>query len=279
MKAFIITLENNPGSREAAAVCLESALKHGYCAELFRASTGVDGVQMLSSEGIAPVTANERASEVLRSHQAAWLSKPGTIGCYASHYRLWKLCAELDEPIVVFEHDALVLAPFPAIDWEGVLHFECEGNLTRVGTDWASGDRMETGTGVYRLGFSPAELPELVCIPCCHAYAIKPHAARALVEDARTNGWLAADRAVREPVVSIETHNPSLATFQSEFMYVSTTSPRRWRDGVGKRLRQILAQWLESGLRVGRSALPKPVRHFLWVHLVASLHARLSAGD
>ena len=29
----------------------------------------------------------------------------GEIGCYASHLRLWKICVELGEPIVVLEDD------------------------------------------------------------------------------------------------------------------------------------------------------------------------------
>lgn len=30
---------------------------------------------------------------------------PGERGCYASHYRLWQKCVELDEPIVILEDD------------------------------------------------------------------------------------------------------------------------------------------------------------------------------
>lgn len=229
MKAYIITLFNNSNSVAAARNCHASALEHGYDVDYFEASTGITGQAFLRAEGIQPITVTGGATDALRHHQRDWVGQPGTLGCYVSHFRLWQRAVELDEPIVVFEHDALVLAPFPAIGWRDVLHLECEGNLTRLGADWARNDHMATGSGVYRLGFRPSELPELVCMPCCHAYAIKPHAAAALIEDARCQGWFAVDRAMREPVVMIETHNPSLATFQRKYMNVSSTASWRWK--------------------------------------------------
>ncbi|BBL77332.1 glycosyltransferase family 25 protein [Methylomagnum ishizawai] len=230
MKAYIITLSGNPSSAAAARNCHASALAQGYDVAYFEASTGTTGRAVLQEEGIRPITATGGGTASLRRHQREWLEQPGTLGCYASHFRLWRRSVELGEPIVVFEHDALALAPFPAIGWRDVLHMECEGNLTRLGADWARNDRMETGHGIYRLGFSPSELPELVCMPCCHAYAIQPHAAAALIEDARRQGWFAVDRAMREPVVMIETHSPSLATFQKEYMNVSSTASWRWKS-------------------------------------------------
>lgn len=245
MKAYIITLFNNSISETAARICRESALRHGYEAEYFEASTGKSGREFLKREKIQPIIVTGRADSAVLKHQRRWVSQPGTLGCYASHFRLWQRAVELQEPIVIFEHDALVLAPFPAIDWKDVLHFECEGNITRLGTEWARDDCMETGTGLYRLKFRPVELPDLVCIPCGHAYAIKPHAAQALIDDAKANGWFAVDRAIREPIVTIETHNPSLATFQPKFMYVSTTTSRLWkirqsiRHGFGKAILRL----------------------------------------
>jgi GR25 family glycosyltransferase involved in LPS biosynthesis len=39
----------------------------------------------------------------------------GAQGCFLSHYTLWNLCVELNEPIIVLEDDATVLGPIPSI--------------------------------------------------------------------------------------------------------------------------------------------------------------------
>lgn len=296
MKAYIITLFDNRSSFAAARACYDSARLHGYDVEYFKAANGKTGSAFLKQEGIRHVADTGKADPALIEHQRRWMRRAGTVGCYASHYRLWELAVELQEPIVIFEHDALALAPFPdGLEWQDVLHLECEGNLVRRAADWAQGDRMETGEGVYRLGFTPVELPGLVCIPCCHAYAIKPHTAQALIADAKANGWFAADRFVREPVVMIETHNPSLATFQPEYMHVSSTSPRpwggnglprTWKGGGSDAARlwrkihrtayRSLLAGVDLALRAGRLAMPKPARHFLWTRGVGRIHAWLT---
>lgn len=42
-----------------------------------------------------------------QTYRAKTLS-PGQLGCYASHYLLWKKCVELNKPIIVIEDDALL---------------------------------------------------------------------------------------------------------------------------------------------------------------------------
>jgi hypothetical protein len=47
--------------------------------------------------------------------------KPGVMGCFYSHYRLWGKCVELNETIGIFEDDVKVLRPLVPIDFEEVL--------------------------------------------------------------------------------------------------------------------------------------------------------------
>ncbi|MEZ9269059.1 glycosyltransferase family 25 protein, partial [Vibrio splendidus] len=42
-----------------------------------------------------------------QTYRAKTLSA-GQLGCYASHYLLWKKCVELNQPIIVIEDDALL---------------------------------------------------------------------------------------------------------------------------------------------------------------------------
>ena len=37
----------------------------------------------------------------------------GVLGCFLSHYFLWKKCVELDVPIGVLEYDAIIIKPLP----------------------------------------------------------------------------------------------------------------------------------------------------------------------
>lgn len=37
----------------------------------------------------------------------------GVKGCFLSHYTMWKKCLELNKPILIFEHDGLMINPLP----------------------------------------------------------------------------------------------------------------------------------------------------------------------
>jgi hypothetical protein len=49
------------------------------------------------------------------------LSRPGVIGCFYSHYNLWKKCVELKEPIMIFEDDVKFYRGYHPVEFDGVL--------------------------------------------------------------------------------------------------------------------------------------------------------------
>ena len=104
-RAYIITISGHEKSEEQAAACAASCEKVGMPHTLWDAFDGTKG------EIAVPPHAKD----------ASWLPwlkvndhhlSPTEIACALSHISLWAHCATMDKPIVILEHDALVLAPY-----------------------------------------------------------------------------------------------------------------------------------------------------------------------
>lgn len=93
MKIFVISLVRSQARRQHISETM-SALKLDY--EFFDA---IDGKLGLPDD--LEKLQDDRHRIIFRSRPLA----PGEKGCYASHYRLWQKCIELNEPIVVIEDD------------------------------------------------------------------------------------------------------------------------------------------------------------------------------
>lgn len=98
MKTYIIYLSGNDFSVKMAEEASQSLDKFDIKYELFDGVVGSKGINVLESYGIKP------SAYVKMEH---WTN--GTIGCLASHYMLWDMCAEQDEPFLILEQDAVVV--------------------------------------------------------------------------------------------------------------------------------------------------------------------------
>ncbi|MBU2896852.1 glycosyltransferase family 25 protein [Vibrio hepatarius] len=95
MKVFVISLTSSIDRRERIARMLEELEVP------FTFFNAIDGREGLPSDLVdRPDDLHRR---VLRSRPLT----PGERGCYASHYRLWQKCVELNEPILIIEDDCL----------------------------------------------------------------------------------------------------------------------------------------------------------------------------
>ncbi|HMO44964.1 MAG TPA: glycosyltransferase family 25 protein [Rubrivivax sp.] len=216
MKVYIIAIQRHELSLRAGHAALASAHAYGYEAEIFNAYTGHNGRRYLESQRL-------KLREGQKPHSL------GSTGCFASHHRLWRMCASLDTPIVIAEHDALFVRSWPNPSWQDVLHLNWEGSSVRHTKGF---DRLGDAyapcqdDSVYRHGFEPYDWPGWVTMSCNYAYALKPSAARLLLEDAREHGWFYADRIIREPLVTIETIHPAIAVEQEIALTLSLTKGR-----------------------------------------------------
>ena len=60
---------------------------------------------------------DEEFGMVLKPYRTNSMEK--VFACTISHARLWKLCVEISEEIMVLEHDAIFTRKIEKIDWEG----------------------------------------------------------------------------------------------------------------------------------------------------------------
>lgn len=229
MKAFVIYLKEREHSIQSSQVVLDTLLEYGIDAELFSGIPGDQAIHIATkgNKTLYPYGIKNReltTAEILKfikpelqeefingyfsrvyerqglGDDVEKMSTPGVIGCFMSHYALWKKCIELDEPIMIFEDDVKLYRSFEPIDWEGVLIIAL-GKQTYLTDPWKT--YLENPTGI------PQALNwKNFSMPGCVGYAIKPSAARALVKTYRPY-WTPADNAINSFVCPIQ-----IATYQ-----------------------------------------------------------------
>lgn len=100
--AFIIRIKDNAISEELAQRCADSCEAVEMPYQFYSA---VDGT---SSELI--ITDNHPILKLVKLTNE-FLSK-GEVACFLSHFLLWVKCVEIDKPIVILEHDAVMIRPY-----------------------------------------------------------------------------------------------------------------------------------------------------------------------
>jgi glycosyl transferase family 25 len=125
------------------------------------------------------------------------MMSPGVRGCFYSHYRLWKKCVELNEPITIWEDDIVLSRSYHPIDWDDVLVL-------------ALGHQQKSPRYMHLLndptGNPRPEIYKQSSMPGCCGYAIKPHAAKKLL-DIYDKTFLPADNAINVHHLKIEIHS------------------------------------------------------------------------
>jgi len=197
MKTFIICLSKIDSSINTALVLKEKLEELGMTPELFEGTYGNDAVVQMKDEGrtLHPIGVKGYIDPL--SPDAEKMKSPGVRGCFYSHYRLWQKCVELNEPIIIFEDDIVITRPFLETDWDDVL-------IVALGHPTKSERFMHHL--ISPSGDPRAEECKLASMPGCCGYAIKPHAARKLLDRYATT-FLPADNAMNRAVVKLEIHS------------------------------------------------------------------------
>lgn len=111
MKSYVITILQNKRSVKVANRCIKSGAKCGITVEQWRATTPKDNPnQLLLSENIVTSGLNEKYS---RSNNCA--------AAFHSHFSLWKHCININETILIMEHDAVIVGNIPNITFNKVI--------------------------------------------------------------------------------------------------------------------------------------------------------------
>jgi len=200
MKNFIISLSKIESSLTTATNLKMQLEAYGNYVELFEGTYGNDASKMMIEEGrtIHPWgIKGPPADGVIQPVDPTLHWGPGIQGCFYSHYRLWQKCVELNEPIAIWEDDIVLERNYFPIDWKDVLVL-------------ALGHPKKTDK--YRHYYdAPEGEPKAAeyyqsSMPGCCGYAIKPHAAKKLLET-YSKTYLPADNAINQYHVLIEIHN------------------------------------------------------------------------
>jgi len=104
-KAHIIYLPNVPQSVSHAERCLYTCKGVGQPAELFEGFDGTSGEIKVPKH-------LENQSWVKWLKVTDHFQSPSEIACSLSHIALWVKCIEEDRPLVILEHDAIMVKPY-----------------------------------------------------------------------------------------------------------------------------------------------------------------------
>ncbi len=172
MRAYVITILDNEQSVKAAENCIRSGAPQGIVINKWKATTPADmPFEMLAEKGID----GNRLDEVYsRADNCA--------AAFLSHYSLWEECMKVQEPIMIFEHDAVIVDTIS----ERILNGQCFKQMMNIG---------KPSYGQFRtpafIGSGP--LTSKKYFPGAHAYIVKPAAARQLIQATKGIGAAPTD--------------------------------------------------------------------------------------
>ena len=138
---------------------------------------GVDG-SLLKAPDILPFTASRDWRDPYWNRRIT----KGEIGCVLSHYKLWKKCVELNEPILILEDDLNILED----RWEEKVEEYLDYDLLYLGRRYVEGVKKSIDSNIETPGFSY----------WLSSYILSPAFAAELINYCDNNPLLPADEIV-----------------------------------------------------------------------------------
>lgn len=180
-KTFVIALKGHPISMPQLNNCLLSAKTHGWEIEVFWATNGKTlSLESWNSIGVKPLL-----------HKGS-MDKLGTWGCFFSHWNLWNKCVELNEPIIILEHDAIIESVWKELEITDSV-IKLHEPVFSDDPTWKYPD-PDSGWGTCST----------------HAYCITPEHAEKLINFVKRVGGYATDRIIASYVVNVKHTTPTI---------------------------------------------------------------------
>jgi GR25 family glycosyltransferase involved in LPS biosynthesis len=228
MKAFIIYLPHRTHSVQHADYMLTELSSFGFDVRLFEGTTGENTESIFEKENrkLYPYSIKSRhldrdeISSLLKAdlpvdfwetynisvqEKFKWPedkikkhNSNGTRGCFHSHYRLWRHCVDLNEPIAIFEDDVKFFRNYLPVDFDDLLILSLGKNsfYNEPYKIW-----LENPTGTPKAFDWPN-----FSMPGASGYILKPHAAKTLVKFYK-NYFMPADNAINKNLLKIQITN------------------------------------------------------------------------
>ena len=180
---YIISLQGNEVSEKLTQQCYESCQKIGQPnVHIFPAFDATNSpVKMQDHDYGKPIgemgtikvpefLKGQAFINFLRLRRADLLMTQ--IACFLSHYSLWCMCLDKDQPIVILEHDAIMVKPY--------LRHNYLNNIVYLGgNEQQEGGTLRSDDTIPPHASDQKGLDRFICR--AHAYAIDPAIAKNLV--------------------------------------------------------------------------------------------------
>jgi glycosyl transferase family 25 len=195
IKTFIIHLSKIPSSLESSLKLQQDLKSIDIDAELFEGTYGNEAEELIKKENRTVHNISFKGYEN-DERGIAKAMQPGVIGCFYSHYRLWKKCAELNETICIFEDDVKIIRPLIPVTFDDVLIIVLGARKNRKYQHYLTGTADEAKAEEYYHSSMPGT----------PGYILTPQGADKLLTRYK-NTFLASDNAINTSVVDIKIHN------------------------------------------------------------------------
>lgn len=189
--AYIIRLSGHPISQQLSDRCMNSCVQVGQKAQFWEGFDGTSGSDVLAPDHLK----NQHYFNWLKVHDTRITTSQ--IGCLLSHFSLWCRCLTIDQPIIILEHDAIMLQPLHQFEFYNQIQF------------LGSVEQMRGAPQYIIPPHGTAFEQKLRFISRAHAYAIDPQVAKNMVARMIQNGIMAtttADMFMRADIFSIIQH-------------------------------------------------------------------------
>lgn len=159
--AYIITIKNHDASERLSKRCQNSCIEVGMPYKIWDAFDGT------SKDIVVPDHSKHDPITKIIKITDHYMTR-GEVACALSHVSLWRHCAELDLPIVILEHDAIVIKKIEYLNSYNAITY-------LGGSEWAD------NWNIYPIPPHASEGPNVHFICRAHAYAIDPAMAKNLL--------------------------------------------------------------------------------------------------
>lgn len=221
MRAYIIYIKGNTQSEKIANLGLSTSLDCGYKAELF--------------EGITPATLKTHVDKYKLS-----VIQPGhmydrSIGIngsklvfeskysnFLNHYTLWHRSIELNEPIVILEHDVIAVSAWQDYLFDELLVLNMRSGLYQEQFKKDKKPDLYAGIHTYSNPFFTYKSQNIwqhgSMIPGTAAYAITPKGANRLIHNVKQYGYEKADYIINTKTVHMQYIQPDVFILSHHIM-------------------------------------------------------------
>jgi len=205
MKAIVIRLRDVEESETLARECIQSGKQHDLIIYPF------DGVY-----GEEQIAAKHKEFEIRPWKEKMKKNRLGVKGCFLSHYSIWLHAIEIDQPIIVFEHDAVIIRKIPENIEEtflDILNLDYASRIFESYEEYEKYLNVNKSFEVKQIDSTSARATYQYInthhIKGAHGYILKPNGAKKLIDAAFEHGYIAADVHINSYYLNVNYSTPS----------------------------------------------------------------------